>query len=153
MDKLIILDGVFEPAEVAAIAAFDYGDGTEKWYAVGSNPVHEKILDIARDHFDLSGVSGYEMWRNANNPGRHVDKDEILYREEKRLVLPQCSAVYYPMVDNMLGGEFYTDDVRYFPRTNRLVLFSPGMEHGVSAYTGKRMAVSINPWRQRPRGR
>jgi hypothetical protein len=153
MDKLIILDGVFEPDEIRAIVTFDYGEGTEKWYPLGSNPVHERILDIAGTYFDLSGVSGYEMWRNTNNPGRHVDKDEILYREEKRLVTPECSVVYYPIVENMLGGEFYTDDVRYFPKANRLVLFSPGIEHGVSAYTGKRMAVSINPWRQRPRGR
>ena len=153
MDKLIILDGVFEPAEIKAIAEFDYGSDEEKWHELGANPVHEKILGIAGDHFDLTGVTGYEMWRNTNNPGRHVDKDEVLFREEKRLVLPQCSAVYYPLVENVLGGEFYTDDVRYFPKVNRLVLFSAGIEHGVSAYTGKRMAISINPWRQRPRGR
>ncbi|HZQ02114.1 MAG TPA: hypothetical protein VFB13_21390 [Reyranella sp.] len=153
MNKLIILDGVFAPAEVKAIAEFDYGDGNETWYPLGSNPVHEKILDIARSHFELTGMTGYEMWRNTNNPGRHVDKDEVIFRQEGRLVLPLCSAVYYPIVDNVLGGEFYTDDVRYFPKTNRLVLFSPGIEHGVSAYTGKRMAVSLNPWRERPRGR
>lgn len=153
MDKLIILDGVFDPAEIKTIAGFDYGDGPEKWYELGSNPVHEKILDICRAHFDLSGVVGYEMWRNASHPGRHIDKDEVVFKEENRLVLPQCSAVYYPLVANMNGGEFYTDNVRYFPRPNRLVLFSPGIEHGVSAYTGTRMAVSINPWRQRPRGR
>ena len=153
MDKFIILDGVFDPGEVEAIASFDYGDGTETWYPLGSNPVHEKILEIARAHFDLGGVTGYEMWRNTSNPGRHVDKDEVLFKEDSHLLTPQCSAVYYPLVDNMLGGEFYTDDIRYFPKSNRLVLFSPGIEHGVSAYTGRRMAISINPWRTRPRGR
>ena len=153
MQKLVILDGVFDPAEVDLITAFDYGDGREKWYELGSNPVHEKILDICRTHFDLSGIVGYEMWRNSSNPGRHIDKDEVLFEKEGRVVTPQCSAVYYPRIANMNGGEFYTDDVRYFPKTNRLVVFSPGIEHGVSAYTGQRMAVSLNPWRVRPHGR
>ena len=153
MNKLIILDNVFAADEVEAIARFDYGDGRERWYALGANPLHERILEIARAHFDLAGVIGYEMWRNTGNPGRHIDKDEVLFEKERRLVLPQCSAVYYPLVEDLLGGEFYTDDVRYFPRTNRLVLFSPGTEHGVSAYTGTRLAVSLNPWRQKPRGR
>ena len=153
MQKLIILDDVFDAATVQAIASFDYGDGLERWYALGSNPVHEKILAICGEHFDLSGIAGYEMWRNTSNPGWHIDKDEILFKQEKRLALPQCSAVFYPLADKLLGGEFYTDDVRFFPRANRLVMFSPGISHGVSAYTGTRTAVSLNPWRQRPRGR
>ena len=49
----------------------------------------------------------------------------------------------------MAGGEFFTDDVRFFPRTNRLVMFSPGLYHGVAAYTGRRFAVSLNPWNHR----
>ena len=153
MDKLIILDDVFDDATRQAIASFDYGAGLERWYALGSNPAHEKVLALCGAHFDLSGIVGYEMWRNISNPGRHIDKDEMIYDEEKRLVLPQCSAVYYPLVDRVLGGEFYTDDVRFFPKANRLVMFSPGIAHGVSAYTGSRVAVSFNPWRQKPRGR
>jgi hypothetical protein len=153
VNKFIILDDVFEAREIKLIAEFDYGKAGEDWYDLGCCPVHEKILEICRAHFDLSGAIGYEMWCNSSNPGRHIDKDELTFREEKRLVLPLCSAVYYPRVGNMNGGELYTDDIRYFPRTNRLVLFSPGIEHGVSAYVGDRMAVSINPWRQRPRGR
>ena len=152
MNKLIILDDVFEPDAVEAMATFPYGDG-ETWYDLGASPLHEKILDICRAYFDLAEVIGYEMWRNTGNPGRHIDKDEIVYKEEKRLVLPQCSAVYYPRVEKMHGGEFYTDDIRYIPKTNRLLLFSPGVAHGVSAWSGTRIAVSINPWRQRPRGR
>ena len=148
MKKLIILDDVFDKDTAAAIAAFDYGD-SEKWYELGANPAHEKILEICANHFDLAGMIGYEMWCNDSNPGWHVDKDERLYREEKKYAYPQCSAVYYPLVEKMNGGEFYTDDARFFPRTNRLVLFSPGVFHGVSAYTGTRIAVSLNPWRHR----
>ena len=62
MQKLIILDDVFDAATVQAIASFDYGDGLERWYALGCNPVHEKILAICGEHFDLSGIAGYEMY-------------------------------------------------------------------------------------------
>ena len=151
MKKLIILDDVFDEDTATAIAAFDYGDD-EKWYELGSNPAHEKILKICATHFDLAGMIGYEMWRNDSNPGwhdRHVDKDERLYREEKKFVYPQCSAVYYPLVEKMYGGEFYTDDARCFARTNRLVLLSPGIFHGVSAYTGTRISIGLNPWNRR----
>ena len=145
MDKLIILDDVFDAATNRAIASFDYGVG-EKWYELGANPVQERILDICRTYFDLANVVGYEMWCNSSVPGRHVDKDEKVFHDQKRYVFPQCSAVYYATVEKMNGGEFYTDDVRLFPRANRLVLFSPGIYHGVAAYTGTRIAVSMNPW-------
>ena len=148
MDKFIILDDVFDSATVRAFAAFDYGVG-EKWYDLGANPIQEMILDVCRVHFDLDSIVGYEMWSNKENPGWHLDKDEKLYAEKKILVFPQCSAVYYPLVDNMNGGELYTDDIRLFPKTNRLVMFSPGISHGVSTFTGVRIAVSMNPWNTR----
>ena len=148
MDKLIILDDVFDEATTRAIAGFDYGAG-EKWYELGANPAHDRILDICRVHFDLSQVVGYEMWRNARMLDRHTDKHEKIFLEQKRHVFPQCTAVYYAVVENVNGGEFFTDDVRFFPRANRLVLFSPGIYHGVAAYTGTRIAVSLNPWTHR----
>jgi hypothetical protein len=150
LKKLIILDDVFDTETVTAFGNFDYGEG-EQWYELGTNPAHEKILDLCAQHFDLSAIVGYEMWRNDSNPGWHVDKDERLFQERKEYLFPQCSAVYYSHVDEMSGGEFFTDDVRYFPRTNRLVMFSPGIFHGVAAYTGQRFAISLNPWNQRVR--
>jgi hypothetical protein len=148
MDKLIMLDGVFDDAIVGALRDFEYSQG-ERWYDMGESPLHEKILDICRSHFDLDGVIGYEMWRNSSNPGRHVDKNETLYREKGELDLPQCSAVYYAEVTNLVGGEFYTDTMRCFPRTNRLLLFSPGIAHAVAPFVGTRFAISINPWRHK----
>ncbi|MBM3649440.1 MAG: hypothetical protein FJX11_16780 [Alphaproteobacteria bacterium] len=151
MKKFIILDDVFDEETVAAIAAFDYGRD-DRWYALGSNPHHEKILEICARHFALDGMVGYEMWRNDSNPGwhaRHVDKDERLYHEKKQFAYPLCSAVYYPVVEGVVGGEFYTDDARCFPRTNRLLLFSPGTFHGVSGYSGQRISIGLNPWSRR----
>ena len=148
MNKFLVFDDVFDAETTKAFVDFDYGPN-ETWYDLGSNPVHEKILEICRSHFDLANVVGYEMWRNTTNPGWHVDKDEKLFKASKQHVFPQCSAVYYARIENMNGGEFYTDDVRCFPKTNRLLLFSPGVYHGVSASTGTRVAVSLNPWNHR----
>jgi hypothetical protein len=145
MNRLIILDDVFDDDTRSALAAFDYGDG-EQWYALGASLLPEKIIDICREHFDLRSVVGYEMWRNASNPGWHVDKDEKLFSTTKRLDFPLCSAVYYATIENLVGGEFYTDDMRCLPKTNRLILFSPGIYHGVSPFAGTRIAVSLNPW-------
>lgn len=150
MKKLIILDDVFDEPTRAAILSFDYGDG-ERWYERGTNPAHEKILDLCAEHFDLGAIAGYEMWRNDTNPGWHVDKDELLFDERREYFFPQCSAVYYPHVGRMGGGEFFTDDLRYFPKINRLVMFSPGIFHGVAAYSGERVAISFNPWNRRIR--
>lgn len=148
MRKLIVLDDVFDEATRQAIARFDYGAG-ERWYDHGASPLHDRIVDICRVHFDLGGTVGYEMWRNAQELGWHTDKDERLYREEKRHAFPRCTAVYYALVEQVAGGEFFTEDVRFFPCANRLVLFSAGVAHGVAAYTGRRIAVSINPWDRR----
>lgn len=148
MQKLVILDDVFDAATLAAIAAFDYGRG-ERWYDLGASPLHEPIIDICRQHFDLSGMVGYEMWRNAGELGWHIDKDEKLYEAERRHSFPRCSAVYYAVVENVNGGEFFTEDLRFFPKPNRLLMFSPGVPHAVAAYTGRRIAVSINPWDHR----
>jgi hypothetical protein len=145
MDKVLIFDDVFDSKTNEAIVAFDYSPA-EKWYDLGSNPVQEKILEICSQHFDLGDIAGYEMWRNKTNPGWHVDKDEKLFKKTGQLVFPQCSAVYYALIENMNGGEFYTEDMRCFPRTNRLIMFSPGIYHGASASTGTRVAVSLNPW-------
>ena len=148
MDKFLVLDDVFDSETTKALAEFDYGPD-ERWYDLGVSPVHENILEICKEHFDLENIAGYEMWRNKTSPGWHVDKDEKLFRKQKQLVFPQCSAVYYARIENMNGGEFYTEDARCFPRTNRLILFSPGLYHGVSASTGTRVAISINPWKHR----
>lgn len=109
MDRLIILDDVFDDATRDALAAFEYGEG-EQWYGIGASLLHEKIVDICREYFDLQSAIGYEMWRNAHNPDWHVDKDEKLYNTTERLEFPLCSAVYYATIENLVGGEFYTAD-------------------------------------------
>ena len=154
MKKFIILDNVFTDHIRETILNFSYGNGTIVWKNAGTAEVHYLILDICKDYFDLSSMIGYELWRNLSPPGYHLDKDENLYKRTKQLKFPLCSIVYYPLVENLVGGEFCTEDnIKFIPISNRLLIFGPGLGHKVTPVeSGKRIAISMAPWDILPEG-
>ena len=113
------------------------------------------ILGKANDYFDLSKVKYYEAWTHANTipGGMHYDKDEPLFAEGK-LKFPLCSTVFYANVsDDIRGGKLlFEDGVTIEPKFNRLVIFSPGLYHGVEPFRGKRTSININPWKHEIHG-
>ena len=50
----------------------------------------------------------------------------------------------------MTGGEFYTEDITFTPKTNRMLLFSGDLWHGVKPFTGIRVPLAMNPWDHKP---
>ena len=54
--------------------------------------------------------------------------------------------VYYLIVENLDGGQLHVEDDIITPKTNRLVIFSPGKYHYVQPFTGKRVSMLVNPW-------
>ena len=151
MSYHIIDDALPDPIRRYLLNTFDYKNpGQTVWYDKDHDPNVSYILDIVGKYFDLSDITGYEIWCNHKAPPWHFDKDERLFNETGELVFPKCSIVYYAMVRNLEGGDFTSKDVRYTPVTNRLVTFSPGIEHHVYPFTGIRFAVSINPWVKKP---
>lgn len=113
------------------------------------------ILGKANDYFDLSKVKYYEAWTHANTipGGMHYDKDEPLFAEGK-LKFPLCSTVFYANVsEDIKGGKLlFENGVTVEPKFNRLVIFSPGLYHGVEGFRGKRTSININPWIEPIRG-
>ena len=107
------------------------------------------IMDKANNYFDLSELKYYEAWTHENTipGGMHYDKDEPLFAEGK-LNFPLCSTVFYANVsDDIKGGKLlFEDGVTIQPKFNRLVIFSPGLRHGVEPFRGKRTSININPW-------
>ena len=108
------------------------------------------IMDKANNYFDLSELKYYEAWTHENTipGGMHYDKDELLYVQGE-LNFPLCSTVFYANVsEDIKGGRllFYDDGVIVEPKFNRLVIFSPGLLHGVEPFRGKRTSININPW-------
>ena len=56
------------------------------------------------------------------------------------------SIVYYPIIDNMSGGELILEKDVVVPKVNRVVIFKPGMYHYVNEFEGTRYSMLINPW-------
>jgi len=110
----------------------------------------KSILDKASDYFDLSEMNFYEAWTNENTipSGWHYDRDVMLFDAKREVKYPLCSAVFYPAVENVVRGKLlFENGVKVKPKFNRLVIFSPGLYHGVEPFRGKRTSININPWK------
>ena len=123
----------------------------DTWYGDENKSYVDVIKRIAEHHFDLDSYIGYEMHVNVNNPSYHYDKDEEHFKQTGELLFPICSCVYYPIIENMQGGELSFDDVYLKPKTNRLVCFSSNLQHGALQHTGARISLGINLWHLTPK--
>jgi len=147
---LIVLDDVLPTLSPELTDLVDEGLDDICWYNINQEHLHKDfclyILDIARKYFDLSNAVGYEFWDKREDVGWHYDKDEELFHSHGKLVFPICSTIYYLKVDKVTGGQLAIESDIITPKTNRLVMFSPGQFHRVNPYKGKRVSLLINPW-------
>jgi len=109
------------------------------------------LLEIGGKYIDISSAIGYETWIRINTrpAGWHCDQDDRLNLTQNKTSYPLCSMVYYPFVANDLeGGRLEFEDGRIIePKTNRLVVFGPGIRHNVEEdYIGDRISFALNPW-------
>lgn len=158
---LVVLDDVLdEPRRVAVARFFSQSEDARsmKWEdrtyeaLAGDESPMAIILRTAAKYFDLSGMAGAEYWAHlGTRPEWHIDKDETQYRLSGETLCPLCSIVYYADVA-ATGGDFVSETMSVAPVTNRVLMFSAGMWHGVNPYTGTRLAVAINPWGRKPLG-
>jgi hypothetical protein len=159
---LIVLDDVLdEERRLAVVGFFSQSDEARgmKWERGGvaslrgnKSPMALLLKQAAR-FFDLSGMVGSEYWAHyGTRPDWHVDKDEKLHQISGNTECPICSVVYYADVEDLTGGDFMTETATVKPVTNRMIVFSPGLLHGVSPYTGTRLSVAVNPWKKQPLG-
>ena len=122
------------------------------WYSLDDNHLFKdfclQMINKVNDYINLTSCIGYECWTQNNKRPRtrHQDKDEKLVKRTGRLSFPLCSIIYYPIVENLKGGRLHVDDAIITPKTNRLVIMSPGMWHYVEEFTGTRISFLINPW-------
>lgn len=132
------------------------------------------LINLAGTYYNLSTCGGYEFWihEHTKPPTWHIDNDERRRTENNVMIFPLCSIVYYLQVENLIGGELkisHNNNVRLnstnavyeevrnnyldnksddiiVPKTNRIVMFPSGKFHNVNSFTGKRIALVINPW-------
>ena len=106
-------------------------------------------MNTAANYFDFSRQVGYDIWFHRNGmPGWHQDRDEATFLKTGQSHFPICSIVFYPHIKDLVGGELVFDNnMRIIPKTNRLVIFGPGLEHKVTPIeSGERISMNINSW-------
>ena len=108
-----------------------------------------QMIDIASKYYDLSSSIGYEFWTHDNTrppEGWHYDKDEFLFNENGTYDYPLCSMVYYPVVQDLEGGQLHLECDIITPKENRLIIFPPKTYHYVEPFKGNRISLLVNPW-------
>ena len=111
-----------------------------------------RLLDIAKDYFDLSSAIGYETWIRMSTRPRdwHRDHDDRLEMTTGELKYPICTTCYYPYVaDDVKDGRLcFENGTIVLPKTNRMVFFGPDVYHNVEPFTGERISILLNPWNE-----
>ncbi len=124
----------------------------EKWYSLDEEHHFQnfcvQMLNVAGSFFDLSTCKGYEFWSHFNTRPRgwHIDQDEELVRTTGQTRFPLCSVVYYVKVKDLKGGKLHIEDDVITPKSNRMVIFSPKVNHCAEPFMGDRITLCVNPW-------
>jgi hypothetical protein len=107
-----------------------------------------KLVSKALQYFQIQHFAGLEIWTHYNSrPDWHYDRDEKKYERERVNSFPLCSIIFYPRINIVSGGELVIKDgITIQPRTNRLVLMSPGTYHKVEPFVGERFSLLVNVW-------
>ena len=127
----------------------------EKWYSLDEKHIFQdfciQMINLSSQMYDLTSCVGYEFWTHYNTTPRnwHIDKDEQLKIKTGYTRFPLCSMVYYVYVDELRGGKLHIEDDVITPKSNRLVIFSPGKYHCVEPFLGKRITLCVNPWSEK----
>ena len=127
----------------------------EKWYSLDEKHIFQEfciqMINLSSQMYDLTSCVGYEFWTHYNTIPRnwHIDKDEQLKIKTGYTRFPLCSMVYYVYVDELRGGKLHIEDDVITPKSNRLVIFSPGKYHCVEPFLGKRITLCVNPWSEK----
>jgi hypothetical protein len=148
---IIIIDDVFNENDINFIREnIPLYPTNDTWFDKGKNNFIDIIIDQCSKYFDLSGMIGYEMHKNIIGPDYHQDKDELLFLTKGIKSFPLCGIVYYPLIENLSGGELKFENLSVKPINNRLVIFSPSLPHMVNPHKGTRISLGINPWNSKP---
>ena len=145
---MIIIDNIFneKPEFTPSDVAF------HPLHSVHPNSaICKELLSWASFYYSLDNCTEYEVWHGSSNTdaamAEHIDKDEKLYMELDEIAYPICSIAYYLEVEDLIGGELVSPgNWSVVPKTNRMVIFGPGVSHKVEPFTGTRLAVLVNPW-------
>ena len=124
----------------------------ERWYSLDEEHVFQdfciQMINVASNFFDLTSCKGYEFWSHNNTEPRgwHIDQDEQLKGTTGQTRFPLCSMIYYVKIKDLKGGKLHIEDDIITPKSNRMVIFSPKLNHCVEPFMGERITLCVNPW-------
>jgi hypothetical protein len=151
---IAIKDNVLSQADLAIIQELYFCNKPNydtSWINKSDIPAwFNAIVNEASKFFSTESHVGVEWWTQNNgslpSKGWHYDLDERLWQEQHKISTPICSIIFYPLIENLQGGQFKTESCIITPQTNRMIVMAPGTLHTVSEYTGTRWSLLINPW-------
>tara|TARA_R110000751_G_scaffold241647_2_gene342099 strand:- start:53 stop:550 length:498 start_codon:yes stop_codon:yes gene_type:complete len=109
------------------------------------------FLKEAAKIYSFSRFKGFEEWTQNNTQcNSHIDKDEGYFNRTGKLKFSICSVIFYIEIKDLKGGELILEKDTITPKTNRLVIFNPGIPHSVNSFKGIRRVLLINPWSYKP---
>lgn len=157
MTKIIIQDNILTNDEAYKAHEFFFvvhkGNNLNNWISKEDwekLTFIKKITETASSYFDLSSCAGYEWWIHSEGSlpprGWHKDLDEKHWADHYELKYPLCSIIYYPLIQDLQGGHFLTEDVKIAPKTNRTIFMESEQWHNVEPYQNGRWSILINPW-------
>jgi hypothetical protein len=157
LDNVVNLNSSFQKDIINVLEQHKQHTGkinfNEKWYSLDEDHIFRSLclqmMVKAHHYVDLTSCIGYEFWSHNNTRPRggwHQDKDEQLKIRTGEINFPLCSLIYYPIVENLKGGQLHIEDDIITPITNRLIIMEPGKWHCVQEFTGNRVSFLVNPW-------
>lgn len=164
--------------QATCFAPYMFWDG---WWKSEPNTLSKKIIKNIWENnlpFDKNDICGFEYWTRTFNPGQyldtHVDEDTFLYAKEKLFRGPVIGCVYYPHINEVVGGflELHPNIVkentykaleseniknnisapeereRIACKPNRLIIFDAGhvVHNTTPPISGIRRVMIINVW-------
>lgn len=124
----------------------------------------ELVLRLFQDQCgETLPFAGLEWWINRNTSHAwHLDKDECLLQQCRKLRLADRSFLYY-VQQPQIGGELELMPAPLLPPSadaggtqclepfeGRLLSFDSRIYHRVRPYQGDRLSIAINAWRRPP---
>ena len=147
--KVHIIDGVFQPHQLQhwnktinySTEYYNLWKEGEGWFEKLEYHVNyalcSQILEKIEKYFNIKEIEGYDYWTHTHTrPARwHYDKDEKAWDKYGITRYPICSSVFYMEADCIGGQLEFNNGISVKPIKNRLVIFSPGLLHGVELET------------------
>lgn len=164
----IIIDNVFSNDILYKIKKYTLSEINEKEWNCEHIDIVPPEISLIFEYF--ASTVGYndknvylEWWKwqsigysQNHHPSWHYDCDEYTLATEKKLIFPDVTIIFYPLIVKLIGGNIVTENGENIePKMNRMVILPSGTYHTVTDYNAEaRVSLIVCPWKHKilPKG-